>query len=234
MKKRTATKLNTQRTLPGVQHMTIMGLIVLSLFASVADGLKFNRTYVLCGSGRNGHTLSIPHKIQCKMPKNRPLQKKMVRLWIQRDEPIRTPAFRCYLQHHSIFTRVGLFWSKGIVGDQVKYTAVAPKQCWEAVQVKSWQGHNLIEIMPGFWSTNKTLFTRYKFCCNDFENSVTNFQLEEGEIASVDGERLVTDLQDISGCSSAAGDTVMIPKESQFGKVKLSKNSVATEFKEIT
>ncbi len=108
-------------------------------------------------------------------------------------------------------TRTSIVWGKGILGDITEYSSVTPEVCWEAVRNRThlwnnWMKQRLVEVASNFWSTNNTLQVEYKWCCYDVANSVENFFLEIGEVASIDGQRLVTDLQDLSSCRPTSGN----------------------------
>lgn len=91
------------------------------------------------------------------------------------------------------------------MADLTDYQSVAADLCNTVIETKLWNGLMLTDVAPGFWSTNQTLTVQYKWCCYDVKTSTINFFIEEGEIASLDGKRLVSDLQDLAACAPIAG-----------------------------
>jgi len=63
----------------------------------------------------------------------------------------------------------------------------------------------LIEKSKGLWSSNMSLSVNYKWCCVPNCQNITNFFLEEGQIASFNGIDVITDLGDVAGCVATTG-----------------------------
>ncbi len=135
----------------------------------------------------------------------RTLKMRLGGIWIQREEPQRSIGYRCYSQVHTIMTRIGFLGAKGVLADVTSYGAVSQYNCWLAAKNKMWKDQILAEISEGFWSTNHTIQVHYRWCCYDYKNTVENFFVEVGEVASIDGKIIMTDLQDLSACRAASG-----------------------------
>ncbi len=189
----------------GLQMHSAMLFLILCIVMQSVSGLALHRSYLLCSGGKSGHPIAVPRKFHCKFPPNQHLQWRNVKLWVQREEPQQTVAYHCYLQQHKIVTRMGLVGGKGIIGDLTEYSSVPAYACWQATQTKKWNDKYLVEVVPGLWSTNNTLEVSYRWCCYDVENVANNFFLEEGEVASIDGRKIVSDLQDLSACLPTSG-----------------------------
>ena len=161
--------------------------------------------FQFCGSGRSGHAITIPEQVKCQMPPKQPIKETHLDMWIQREDPQRTAAHRCYENVHTIYTRTGFFGARGMLGDTSIHKTVATDECWKAVNTKQWKGQNLTKMSENIWSTNNTLQVEYSWCCYDKANSVDNFFLEIGQVASLDGRTIVTDLHDLSSCRPIIG-----------------------------
>uniref|UniRef100_A0A915J9T3 Uncharacterized protein n=1 Tax=Romanomermis culicivorax TaxID=13658 RepID=A0A915J9T3_ROMCU len=77
------------------------------------------------------------------------------------------------------------------------------------METKTFQGQFVNETISGIWSTNNKLDLQYKWCCFDNCQTVENLIVEEGQVASWDGNNLISTLGDLGGCKANAGHCVM-------------------------
>ena len=191
----------------GVWKVPIGLVTTISLLLILIAGVGTNPThqYQICGSGRHGHPIEVPKHVKCELPPAMPIRNIQILMWIQREVPQRTVAYRCYIQTHQIITRTSFLGGKGILADLNQYSNVSPEKCWDIVKTKIWNTTPLVELTTDFWSTNKTLDVTYHWCCYDHVNAVTNLFLEVGEVASLNGKQIISDLHDMSACTPSSG-----------------------------
>ena len=160
-----------------------------------------NETFSLCGTSRNGHPVALPKQIHCvPPPESGPVVRAWTELWVPRTTLNRIPAARCQLRKRTVCTNVGFFGGKGIVSDTVSSSTVPVFDCKQANRQLTWKDKSLVQTYPTLWTTNNTLQVQFSWCCTDHCYSVENFILEKGEIATVDGQHLSSDLDDVGGC----------------------------------
>lgn len=66
----------------------------------------------------------------------------------------------------------------------------------------------LSECQGGLWTMNETLKVKYSWCCKDICSSIMNFLLEEGQISTIDGMTIASDLGDVGGCNVGSGQCI--------------------------
>lgn len=101
---------------------------------------------------------------------------------------------------------MGFFGSKGITADTTEAIAVSANECWTAQRTKVWKGNVLESTRQGdAYATNQTLHVHYKYCCYDTCFLAINFVLQHGQVATLDGAMLISDLGDIGSCLAFSG-----------------------------
>ena len=170
------------------------------------------RNFTICGNSRGAHAFSVPGRIQCLPPQEEgPIYTVNVELWIPSDQPIRTSAVKCQIRKQRICTRVGIFGpigGRGITANERSYRSVSADTCHTVNATKQWKMQFLHEVQPGMWVSNNTLTVHYQYCCFDYCQEVENFILEEGEILTVNGQQIASDLGNVGGCDARLGECV--------------------------
>ncbi len=183
----------------------LIALCVLMCISLVSPMSTPNRIYYDCGAGHSGFPLAMPHEIICELPEENTPFRREVGLWALRDEPVRWKAHRCTAQVREICTHTGILFSKGLVKNELKWAAISPQTCWDAIKRRAWRGKALVSISDKVAATNNTLVVSYKYCCYDHCVTSSNLLIEQGEIATFDGQLLATDLGVLPGVRPTDG-----------------------------
>ena len=179
----------------------LLGLIALFNLPTTLASNVSSEMYNLCGSSRNGHPLALPKQIHCvPPPETGSVLNVWTELWVPRTTLNRISAYRCQLRKRTVCTNVGFFGGRGIVSDTTSSRAVLVSDCKQASLQLAWKDFSLVQVYQSLWTTNNTLQVEFSWCCTDHCYSVENFILEKGEIATVDGQHLTSDLDDVGGC----------------------------------
>uniref|UniRef100_A0A915HZ08 Uncharacterized protein n=1 Tax=Romanomermis culicivorax TaxID=13658 RepID=A0A915HZ08_ROMCU len=78
-----------------------------------------------------------------------------------------------------------------------------------AMETKTFRGQSVNETTTGIWSTNNKLDLQYKWFCSDNCQAVENLIVEQGQVASWDGNNLISTLGDLGDCKANAGHCLM-------------------------
>ena len=156
--------------------------------------------YHICPQTDAGSLIHIPTKVTCIKPKPKSVRDEEIRLFVPRNTPITSVAYRCSLINRRICTNTGFFGSRGIVSDITAATSVSWSECEEAYINKTFRNQNLFAFSDFTFSTNNSLAVNYKWCCYDYCSEVGNFILETGQVVSLDGLHLSSTMGDLSGC----------------------------------
>ena len=192
------------KSLPYLLFSTAL-LLSYANFGNAMELDKYAETqfFYKCGRSRSGHPIGIPKKVECNPP-NKMSESQMkqanVRIWVPRDTPSVTEAAKCFIKKVKVCTYESFLFSKSILSQETTVIQVPLDICLTAWHYKLYREHKLTQFSPGVWVTNRTVDVKFKYCCYEVCNSVENFILEIGEIATMDGERLSTDLGDVSTC----------------------------------
>ncbi len=201
-------------TYPFTASSSILGIITSSLFLFLTLFLFLepasatntaNEQFHICGATKSGYAIKVPTEIRCIPPELTEVKRVLVELYVPRTTPLVISAHRCHVRTRTVCTRTGLLWEEGIVSDITQVETISSSECWQAKHTLIWKNSRLITQSEGLLSTENKLLVSYKWCCYDVCNSVSNLILEEGQIASLDGETANSDLGDISSCKLSSG-----------------------------
>lgn len=192
-----------------ISRVNLTLIIMLCLLHSVtcnSDPLKF-RKFNLCGKFQTGHAISVPSNIHCVLPEpfSSDVKNFNVTLWVPRSQPVEIEAVKCYSLKRTVCTYYGPFWSKSIISDSTETTVVYMTDCKSAVRTKQFHTNYLSKISASLYSTNHSLSVRYVYCCYDFCQSVENFFIEFGYIATYDGKFISSNIGITGGCVASEG-----------------------------
>jgi hypothetical protein len=164
----------------------------------------------ICGAARGGLPLAVPRQVVCNPPQEAAITKAMVRVYIKKDKPTTTVAWRCHIVKRTICTHEGFWKGKGLVKDTTETLPATVSACKMALQNFSYNGRMLHQIQTGAWSTNNTLTIDYDWCCYDYCQTVQNFVLEKGTVATLDYKRVFSDLGEMAGCHADTGQCLTV------------------------
>ena len=180
--------------------------------------------YYICGQSRSGYPISIPRNVTCNPPKmsEDTVHEVKVELWVQKTEPTYTDAWKCYLRKRQICTYRNLIYSDSITRDTVETQLVTQEECWHAVNNHTWQNKPLKKHSSGAWTTGLNLKLDYGYCCYEYCQSVTNFILEQGQVATIDAHDYSSDLGDLGQCAGLWHDCQFENQRIVWDQKKLS------------
>ncbi len=181
------------------QKLLTSMLIMLMFFCNGVQGLA-PLTFYDCGSARSSYPLIVPKMMHCQLPHSTAVFKTRVQVYTIRDKPIRLPAYHCHLREREICTYYSIAFGKGITKDKTTIRPILPLTCIHAVSTKFWGNQPLFAIQEGVWATQNHLQIAYSYCCFDNCMSVKNLVVEKGEIATLDGKNIMTNLGNLPGC----------------------------------
>ena len=164
----------------------------------------FETDYFICGQSRSGYAYALPKEIVCKPPRldvDR-IENVKVELWVPKTHPSFTDGYKCYIKTRTVCTYTGLFGMKSKISDDYVIKNVSIADCKEAAHNHIFSGKSLTPIESGIWTTNGKLIIHYKWCCYSVCQTVTNFIVEKGQVATVNGNELISDLGDIGSCNA--------------------------------
>ena len=195
----------------------IMILLCLIPSASGIDlyhpGAMKNSKFSICGRGLNGYPISIPKQIYCSPPnisKIAELARFQVELWVPRAQPQVVAGAKCYFLHQQVCTYVGFFNTRRIVSVDTNHTVVSYSDCLTALNNFSYKGMPLVQRSNSLWSSNHTLTVHYKYCCYTHCTRVINFVMETGEVATMNGLHLSSNLADLGSCIPQNGQRCVV------------------------
>ena len=188
--------------------ITIFAILVLSFGFGAADLSNWNiplptqREYFICGKSRSGYALSLPRNITCKPLEitNDSVSPIKIELWVPKTDPSHVDAWKCHFRTRTICSYTNPFVAKSILSDTTKTSPVTYTECWNAVKNHTYNGTQFIKHSSGVFTTGHVLIVTYPYCCYTKCHTVTNFILEKGQVASVDGYFLSSDLGDMGSC----------------------------------
>lgn len=96
------------------------------------------------------------------------------------------------------------------MSDTSTTTSILFCDCKQASLTKTYNGKQLVYMNAILLMTNQMLMINYQWCCTDVCTTVEIFFLEIGEIATLNGKTVASDLGDVGGCSIAAGVAVKL------------------------
>ncbi len=182
-------------------------------FSVQVDKYAETQTYFRCGRSRSGHAIGIPKSISCKPPDQtlqEPIKQARVEIWTPREKPAFSDAAKCFRRKITVCTYNSWLFSKSILSHESVILPVTADVCFSAWRYRIYEQLTLKQIQPGVWTTNNTVVPKFKYCCYEVCTPTTNFFLEEGQIATMDGIRLSTDLGDISPCFAQKSSQCLI------------------------
>jgi len=164
-------------------------------------------TFQVCGAGKSGHAIDVPKTVDCKLTHEvNGVVTSNISVYVPRQEPIVTKAYKCSLRRRNVCTSVGVLGSKAVLADIIEYEQVSAKDCLHAVDTFSYHGQKLVKSKAGLWFTNNTLNITYTWCCHDVCSSADNFFIEEGEAAAWTSDKITSNLGDTGGCLATSGN----------------------------
>ncbi|VDO98688.1 unnamed protein product [Heligmosomoides polygyrus] len=165
-------------------------------------------THLLCICGNNiyANRFLLPPRVACSITSETPMIIAQAQLYMEQIPPVRMNATKCYRDSLaiSVTTYIFITTSRTILGP--RRMPIPRELCEEALKTNKINDHELITISPGirtseeiedgstgtaFWGTNTYL------------RSV--FTLEEGEVASFDGESIISSIQNTENCTLTDG-----------------------------
>ncbi len=173
--------------------------------------------YHICGGSRTGSLIAYPRIPDCTSltpsPNSAaPIIHRSVKVFVPRITPIVVSAFSCRIRQQQVCTFTSFFGGKGIISDTLDEFSIPPQTCHDLAKSVShgnsttlWHGHTLRPIADGVWSTQQYLHVSYKWCCYTYCQRTTNLILEKGQVASLHGQHLQSDLADVGHCPVSVG-----------------------------
>lgn len=205
-----------QDTTPVKKHeskstFTILSFIASFFFALICMRLvpsteALNYEYNFCKFSRSGYAVAVPNDVICHPPDLEDISHVTASIYVPRSEPKTITAWKCKIQYTCICTFTSFFGAKSLTTPQeTKILDIDEKTCRIAIQRKIWKSQILKELSNGIWSTQNILQVHYKWCCYDVCTDSTNLILEAGEVGTLNGHQIISDLGDTGGCVASLG-----------------------------
>ncbi|MCP4493519.1 MAG: hypothetical protein GY820_40380, partial [Gammaproteobacteria bacterium] len=204
----------------GIPMLLLVCIFALCMPAK-ASSLQIEQTFRQCGGSRTGTLVEYPSVPKCgdvrqkdtlpRGQREKPISYARVKLFVSRISPEVTSAFSCRLRTETICTYTSFFGGKGILRDVVEERALSPQQCEKYTtavqrgQTPTFQSKPLLQEAERVWSTQNVLKVHYKWCCYTYCQSVMNLIIEQGQVASMDGIKIQSDLADTGHCVAKVG-----------------------------
>ncbi|KHJ89073.1 integrase core domain protein, partial [Oesophagostomum dentatum] len=162
--------------------------------------------FQICGSSPVPNVLTLPKLIQCGITDDEPLIETKVKLYAENSRPLQLSAHKCYrdLIKVSLFNFLYIRTTRTIVGRQ--RVSITPEECRAAKATGTIRGHNLTEISYGLKATSEIEDENISWPLwgtNLYLRSI--YSMEEGDIASFDGEDVLSSLGSLTNCSLVDG-----------------------------
>lgn len=162
--------------------------------------------YQICGRNMYANRFSLPPRVACTTTPATPMIITQTRLYTEQIPIARMNATKCYRDSLAISVSTVFFFttSRTILGR--RRSPIPRKNCEEAIRTGSIDGRELITMAPGIRTTreieDESMTTAF-WGTNTYLRSVVT--LEEGEIASFDGQSLISSLANTVNCTLADG-----------------------------
>lgn len=188
--------------------MNILFFVTILLLSHVNVEANLNKTYYQCSNTLAGFLIALPNEVHCTPPiVNEVGQNITVEVWTPRDEPYLADAVHCRLINKTICTYMSVFGGKGITKSYVKSSAITPSDCSLAWKEKTWKGEKL-QQSKHFWTSESIITPKYEWCCRETCTTKEYLLLDVGQVGTINGGAMISDLADVGGCHIISGQCV--------------------------
>lgn len=149
--------------------------------------------------------LTIPPSQNCTQDVKGPLQIATVSVYEQTY--VKAPAQACFEIRRELCTRAFLRLSLKVVKDEWSAHALKAQECKQMFEHKSVKGMPLHSVTNNSWKTSRPTTYSYGFFGKRC-TTTSNFELDTGEVATMDGLSLVSGLGDLEGCRPLSGKCI--------------------------
>ncbi|EYC38798.1 hypothetical protein Y032_0694g1592 [Ancylostoma ceylanicum] len=201
-----APQFNQQSRFPSaaqnVNFLCLLAIIATALIPSVTA-----HEFQICGSSSFPNVLALPKLVECRVSTEEPMIETTIKLYAENSSPLKMTAHKCYRDlikvsvHNFLYIR-----TRHTVIDRQRIS-ISPEECRSAAVTGSIHGHPLTEISTGLKSTNEIEDENGKlplWGTNVYLRSV--YSIEQGEIASFNGETVLSTLGNLDNCSLPVGN----------------------------
>ncbi|VDK41969.1 unnamed protein product, partial [Cylicostephanus goldi] len=186
-------------TAQNVNFLCILAIIAACLINPIV-------AFQICGSSSFPNVLSLPKQVQCTATTEEPMIETNIQLFGETSKPLQLTAHKCYRDvikvsvHNFLYIRT----RRTVIGRQ--RISISKEDCELAKTTNTIHGHPLVEVSPGLkitreiedensslplWGTNLYLRSLYS--------------IEEGQIASFNGETMLSTLGNLNNCTISDG-----------------------------
>ncbi|EYC04035.1 hypothetical protein Y032_0090g2380 [Ancylostoma ceylanicum] len=173
-----------------------LSVLLLSGFADAT-----NAQYKLCGNGKSGLPVAFPSLLNCSISKqNENILIAYGEVYVQNFELEKFPAAHCFKKVRTICTSSFLHLTLNVDSDNVVTESVPSHTCRSMFKDRKLNDVPLRKLHDRLYDTNNEINYSYPFIGKRCTTS-SNIFLEIGEIATIDGSSLISNLGDLGSCS---------------------------------
>ncbi|KAL6728867.1 hypothetical protein Aduo_010600 [Ancylostoma duodenale] len=182
-------------------------LCIIAIIATLCVPATATQAFQICGNSPFPNVLSLPKLVECSVSTEEPVIETTIKLYAENSNPLRMIAHRCYRDlikvsvHNFLYIR-----TRRTVVDRQRIS-ISPEECRSAAAAGTIHDHPLTEISPGLKTTSEIEDENAKlplWGTNLYLRSV--YSIEQGEIASFDGESILSTLANLDNCSLSIGN----------------------------
>uniref|UniRef100_A0A1I7TVI3 SpoIID domain-containing protein n=2 Tax=Caenorhabditis tropicalis TaxID=1561998 RepID=A0A1I7TVI3_9PELO len=187
--------------------------------------------FQICGNPRSGEYFSPPVQMVCEVSNQETVMKTAIDIYTEYGASIKAKAFRCSQTTYSVCSggTYKYFTEKPNVVN-ITTTPMTPEDCQSAIDYRQVRNNTLISKGNGVFhssasQTNEKSWTEGASC-----NEGVIYSLEIGEVATPDGEKVISPLGDMAGCQAKKGESIFDSKLREFYRKEIEQLPIRWQY----